>query len=637
MKKDLGYVAISEEQKSKSIRETFKGEVLDTELKVPKSLGISHPYDFKIVESLYRNVPFVKGAIDKHVDSIVSDFSVKSLDKNAQAFLNDFINRTNFRVFLRQWVLGGLVVGNGFAEVDLDNAQVRILDPKTMYVRRNNVGKVLGYNQFFGNAKVYLQNHNKVIPFEPNEIAHLKLNDLNGDAYGLGLIFPNLKILDNLVGGEMDMHTVLSRKADAPYHIKVGVPGQHTNPSVIADINSKLQYLNNSTEWATDANVEIKAIDFGNSGDKFINVLEYDQQQLIFGFQVPAVLMGVDNIPEGLATTQLEAWQRRIRSLQEAIEKIMEETIFRPLLIRNNLEGNAEVTWDLPGESEINERIAKISELLSNTKNLSENMRRMLEIELVNLFGIPDGERWLNKPDVELMKKDDKMSKMDPIDQTTKPANPNDRNPERKAESQIKQPEFPGVKRIATESEITESEMTVKDWINFKEIEGYEYSDYLANILLTLQAYDFPDLLAKSDLDIRLGLLKKTDIEKLRIVLKDGFQNNKTMQEIENDIKKFVPLTDRFHLKDGQKVLSITAKERPNGIARTETVRLANKGLLKTYQDNKIKEVQFLAALSDRTCPECLGLNGNVYNIIKAEGIIPVHTSCRCTWLSITG
>ena len=105
------------------------------------------------------------------------------------------------------------------------------------------------------------------------------------------------------------------------------------------------------------------------------------------------------------------------------------------------------------------------------------------------------------------------------------------------------------------------------------------------------------------------------------------------MQDIENEIRTSMTLKDRITASG----TTISAESRPNVIARTETVRIANAGLIDLYKDNKIENVRFLAALSDRTCPICEGQNGQVFNINETIGVIPVHPMCRCSWVPVTG
>ncbi len=177
--------------------------------------------------------------------------------------------------------------------------------------------------------------------------------------------------------------------------------------------------------------------------------------------------------------------------------------------------------------------------------------------------------------------------------------------------------------------------MSVEEFVNLQEIAGFNYSDYIVKILQRIDRDKFVDLAAKNAEEVAKGLLPAEDIKKLKIVLKDGFRENKTIREIEEEVERRVPLKDRVE-KD--KVI-LSAAVRPNMITRTETVRLANEGLVDLYKDNNIEKVEYLAALSARTDAVCEELNGQVFNInelVVGVNQPPIHPNCRCTLLSVT-
>ena len=69
-------------------------------------------------------------------------------------------------------------------------------------------------------------------------------------------------------------------------------------------------------------------------------------------------------------------------------------------------------------------------------------------------------------------------------------------------------------------------------------------------------------------------------------------------------------------------------------LARTETIHLLNSVTEDTYKEHGIEKYQFVCDLSERTCPECGALDGQVFNLKdKVEGVnYPViHPNCRCT------
>jgi SPP1 gp7 family putative phage head morphogenesis protein len=71
-------------------------------------------------------------------------------------------------------------------------------------------------------------------------------------------------------------------------------------------------------------------------------------------------------------------------------------------------------------------------------------------------------------------------------------------------------------------------------------------------------------------------------------------------------------------------------------VARTEVSRAFAEGRLTGYkQTGVVQQVEFLITPDERLCPECEQLSGERYSLDDAEGVIPVHPNCRCTWIPI--
>ncbi len=69
-------------------------------------------------------------------------------------------------------------------------------------------------------------------------------------------------------------------------------------------------------------------------------------------------------------------------------------------------------------------------------------------------------------------------------------------------------------------------------------------------------------------------------------------------------------------------------------LVRTETAHFMNTGQKAAYDEIGIKKYRFVAALSERTCETCGGLDGKVFDVADArEGVNypPMHPNCRCT------
>lgn len=74
-------------------------------------------------------------------------------------------------------------------------------------------------------------------------------------------------------------------------------------------------------------------------------------------------------------------------------------------------------------------------------------------------------------------------------------------------------------------------------------------------------------------------------------------------------------------------------------IVNTELANARSEAQLTAYDIHGVKsvtaKVEFSTMDDELVCPRCQKLEGKVYTIAKARGIIPVHVNCRCSWLPV--
>ena len=79
--------------------------------------------------------------------------------------------------------------------------------------------------------------------------------------------------------------------------------------------------------------------------------------------------------------------------------------------------------------------------------------------------------------------------------------------------------------------------------------------------------------------------------------------------------------------------------KRARTLARTEVIASHADATLTSYEGEGIEGVQneaeFSTAGDDRVCVRCAALEGTIYLIDEARGVIPVHPNCRCRWLPV--
>ncbi len=565
------------------LTEQFKGE---SKVKLKRLRGQElnieeHPTNFEILEAVYKQVPIAFGLVNKYVDFIMSGgIFVKSDNAQAQKIIEDFIRDTGFNSLMREWIRESLIKGWGVLELGTgDNDAIdgmKVHNTDNFFIELDDTGEIKGHIQDRGRDK-------EPIPFDIKEIAGLGLNKISSSHYALGVLHPLLSTINNIGLAEIDMHTVLSRKANSPIVITAGTTEMPPTKQDIDRIGEKLVWLRNKHEWVFGPDVKFDVKEFGNIGDKFLNVIEHDMQTFVWGGQMPEVLFGSGNIPEGLAEEQGAATDRVITSMQDEIEKIVESQIFRRVLQSQGIDDHVELEWGQPSNDEKNERIKTIVEIL-NIQSLEMGLRIALEKELATLLELEVEEA----PEIE-----------------------------RNREDEEEQPRVPGQNRpeqqmLHEEYNFELNDYSVKEWLNFN------FGEYLTSILDFINEDNF-DLLREKG-------ISQAQVGQLKAVLKGGFIRGASMNEISKNIERRV--------RPGE-LKGISNALRSMRIARTEVTRTAFQGSLKEYNKEQVQKLRFVSSLGQRTCPQCESLQGKIFSIQESAGLIPVHPSCRCTMVPV--
>ena len=182
-----------------------------------------------------------------------------------------------------------------------------------------------------------------------------------------------------------------------------------------------------------------------------------------------------------------------------------------------------------------------------------------------------------------------------------------------------------------------ESISDIEEWL------GFSYKKYLKYIEKATEAYGFDFLKGVTEAEFDAGYLNEVQISKVRNVLNEGFKKGSSMSVMAKEMDKNVGLKDLYRMEDGKlktgasglPILARSAEKRSIGIVRTEVTRLANEGAVSYYKENKIKQVRWVASYGDRTCVECSGLDGQIFEI-NSYPDIPLHPMCRCTLTPVT-
>ncbi|KKK63707.1 hypothetical protein LCGC14_2991580, partial [marine sediment metagenome] len=349
-------------------------------------------------------------------------------------------------------------------------------------------------------------------------------------------------------------------------------------PADVTAMGKKLEWLHNKHEWAIDGLTDIKALNFGDIGEKFDTVLNHDIQMLFYTFQVPAVLMGAAKIPEGLARVQLDAFERRIQSIQAEVEKVIEQHIFRRVLQANGLDVHVEFEWGRPSSMETYERLAKVSEILKSPMT-SGALKQLLEDQVVQLLNLPEDE-------YEALKQTEEE--------------------ERRREEERPQPIVPGQQASPPKFVApAEKEKVGESFENYNDINewlGFKYNDYVKQILSFVRGDTFDLVRAQTVIEAAAGKLTATQITELKKVLGEGFKKNLSLTEMAANMDKRVKPKDLYRMKGGFivksagiPVLARSAEFRSIAIVRSEVTRVANEGAIAHFKEGGVTKVRWVA------------------------------------------
>lgn len=623
-----------------------------------EKVGEQHPFDYSYIEKILKKVGLISAIIDKIRDYILGDGINFDCDNDeAKDFLYKWVDKTYFENFIDRWIIEGFAKGTSYLEVsglsDMNvQEEVKNINSNSIFIKRDEYGRVKEYNQYFGSLnRISDENVNEL---DKNNIIQLDINKLDSCAYGYGIIYQALSVIDDFLSSQKSSHKLLERKANSPLHVKLGGLDENDIPTQ-ADINSfgkDLQYLNSSTEFVTGPNVEMKVLDFGNLSEKVKEVVNNDLKLIAYAFQVPEVLLGAESSYAGSSDVQIKSFEKNVKSYRRKITYILKTKLFDKLLEKNDFSNvDYKIYFDVQTEEEKYQEIQRYSELLSGKSGISTGMKKYIEKKLADLINIDYDE--VEKENEEAEKKMEQQMKQQPNDNKKENEDEEKENLELidetgfynfgitvnenldKAPQEVEailQEEYKLCEHMSNKvyEDLTNNidevqDYTISEWLNFDLRKSEEE-------MLSLIAEDnFVNLAAKNRKEIYLGKFNKKQLEQLREVLRSGVRESKTVNQIAKDINKIENLRDRKIVKrTAQGVvtkLALSKEQRPLIIARTEITRLGNEATIVDYEKKGKRKLRYRTT---DPCPICAPYEGTIYNVSEAYGILPRHVNCRC-------
>jgi|GEM_PF-4093899 len=127
--------------------------------------------------------------------------------------------------------------------------------------------------------------------------------------------------------------------------------------------------------------------------------------------------------------------------------------------------------------------------------------------------------------------------------------------------------------------------------------------------------------------------------EEIKDVIAEGIRDGESIDDISKKIKDFFehPITVPEQVdEEGQvtrKAYQIDKDVYAETVARSEVSGAVNNGRLFGYSEGGlVKTVRWFS--NPGACELCVEEHGQVYTVAEAQGLIPKHPNCRCTWLA---
>lgn len=584
--------------------------------------GEPHGEDYKDNQLIYQRTPILRGAVQKYVDAVTGNgFSFKVEDELIKEEIEKYAKDINLNAIIQMIVRHRLVYGNAYVEVIGNADGLAIRDPTRIYVQRDKFGNILKFNQVFNNKLKTTPD----VSFEPNEIAFFYSDKISDSPYGISMIETLRVTLERKLNLEKDIALLLERKANQPYHVQIGAyPEYQANQADVDNFVNELQALSNTNEWVTSDLVKISSIKFDGIVDKFTQPLQHLEQQIFYGTQVPAVLMGMANIPEGLAKEQRAMWDLNVRSIQEDIEKELMIKVFS----RRWPEQEIDMIWGLQTEAERQAEVTKLNELLK-LPSVPEEIKLAAYKKMSQLLELD-----VDVDSIEL-----------PEEPTEQPYNPFNASGNRTRDTNKEDVEVTP-EMLAYISELSklnplrldlQTKYYNKDSI--KEAVGWNPHPFNRIIIQFLERENFSDIKY-------LTISQRSD---LRNILKGAVRNEWSIPTIRSKIEQklgkviLTELTNEYLDRNGTRPgkeelehLKDQISSRAETIARTEIIRASNGSAMKAYEaSNVVESWQFLTAQDERVDDEiCTPQNLKEFPL-GAGPIPPLHSNCRCVVLPV--
>lgn len=163
--------------------------------------------------------------------------------------------------------------------------------------------------------------------------------------------------------------------------IRLGDKDHDPRQEDVNKIISDLEASDNKSEFVTSYLAQFEILGYNGKAVDLRPLVNHFEDQIIFGMQVPDVLLGRSNTSEGLAEVQMESFERRVRSIQISISRVLENVLLDVVLGKNRYK----FVWSKHEKKDL-EELNILIRYLSEKINASPQLRHLIENRLRNML-----------------------------------------------------------------------------------------------------------------------------------------------------------------------------------------------------------------------------------------------------------
>lgn len=264
-------------------------------------------------------------------NTVMTGYTIESDDNNAEEFIKSFCDKIDIESAFRQATLYALIFGDAFIEKvytrGKDIKRLKVIDTRTMLINTDKFGDITDYEQQLEGRKVGKK-------LKPEDIIHIRFNEIPGSPYGLSLISPSLDTIDRKVSTDEALYNAIKRHGTLKWVITVGSEKSGDIPpdEILDNIKKEFEDIDSKNEFVVPWMVQLNTIDEkGIEGvEEYFN---YFQTQLVAGLLCPPEALGMGKgSTEATARVRAILYERMIKAYQQRLSRIIMEELFNPML-----------------------------------------------------------------------------------------------------------------------------------------------------------------------------------------------------------------------------------------------------------------------------------------------------------------